>query len=335
MDNLKKQSIDNTIFTKNKRKYFLFRIIDEHLIWLLVILAIIILSIISPKFFNTQNFLNILMNSTVLGILVIAESFCLLVGKFDLSIESTLGFSALIGALLVSKYNMNSFLAIIIVLAIGAAIGLVNGVFIVKIGVNPFLQTLSMLIILRGLMFFITKGVTIFPLPDSYRVLGHTEVLNIPTPVIILIFLYIFFIILTERRPWGRKLYAAGANPIAAFASGLKISRINIMVFVISGLLAAFSGLILSTRLGAVDNKLGEGMVFIVFAAAVIGGISLKGGKGKFIGALGGVIFIGIVESILSWFNVNVFMVETIRGVIILFAVFLDAIKNKVREVFV
>ena len=225
-----------------------------------------------------------------------------------------------------------SIFAWFIVLAIGAFIGLINGVFIVKIGVNPFIQTLAMLIILRGLMLVFTGGLTIFPLPDLYRVFGATKIFTIPSPVIILVLIYILFIIIMERRKFGRVLYATGSNPEAAFASGINVDRLNIIVFVLSGTIAAFAGLVLSGRMNAVDNNLGEGMIFEVMAAAVIGGVSLYGGRGRFFGAIGGVLFLGMVGSVLTWFNISPFLVETIRGVIILFEVVVDAQKNKVRE---
>lgn len=323
---------DNQGPARKRSKYFWFKIFDEQLIWVLLILLLIIASSIIPSFFSKQNLINLALNSSILGIMVIAESLCLIIGKFDLSIESTLAISALVGAILTNKMGFNGVLTWFIVLAIGAFIGLINGVFIVKIGVNPFIQTLAMLIILRGLMLVFTGGLTIFPLPDLYRVFGATKIFTIPSPVIILILIYIFFIVIMERRKFGRILYATGSNPEAAFASGINVDRLNIIVFILSGTIAAFAGLVLSGRMNAVDNNLGEGMIFEVMAAAVIGGVSLYGGRGRLFGAIGGVLFLGMVGSVLTWFNISPFLVETIRGVIILFAVVVDALKNKVRE---
>ncbi|MHB1347030.1 MAG: ABC transporter permease [Candidatus Humimicrobiaceae bacterium] len=316
----------------SKGKFFWFKIIDEQLIWILLLLLFLITTAIIPKFFSLQNIQNLALNSSILGILVIAETLCLLVGKFDLSIESTLAITALIGAIMTNKMGFNPILTWVVVLLLGAVIGLFNGVLIVKVGVNPFVQTLSMMIILRGLMLVFTGGITVFPLPQIYRAFGATKILTVPTPIIILVLLYVFFIVVLEKRQIGRFIYATGSNSEAAYTSGVNVNKINILVFTLSGLIAAFAGLVLSGRLNAVDNNLAKGMVFEVMAASVIGGISLAGGRGRLLGALGGVLFLGMVGSVLTWLNVQPFMVETVRGIIILVAVVIDAVKNKVRE---
>jgi ribose/xylose/arabinose/galactoside ABC-type transport system permease subunit len=307
------------------------KIVYENLIWFLLALCLIVMAFISNTFFSKQNLINLAVNSTALGLLVIAESLCLIVGKLDISIESTLAFSALMGALLV-KSNVNPVIAMFAVLAVGAVIGLINGASIVLLGANPFMQTLSMNIIFRGLMLVFTGGVTVFRFPDSYRVFGDTEVLGIPTPIILLVLFYVFFIILLQKRTWGRKLYAVGSNERAAFISGINVKKMNTQVFVLAGLLSAFAGLIASTRFNGVHNNLAKGQVFEVFAAAVMGGISLTGGRGKLIGAIGGVLFLGCITSILTWLRVDPFVVQTTRGCIILLAILIDAMKNRLRE---
>jgi ribose/xylose/arabinose/galactoside ABC-type transport system permease subunit len=316
---------------KNKNLQFFYKLFDEHLIWVLLILSILIISIFMKQFFNITNIINIILNSSILGILVIAEVFCLLIGKFDLSIESTLGFAALVGGTLSIKFNINPIIAWSIALLSGLIIGLFNGLMIVKVGVNPFLQTLSMYIILRGLMVTISGGVALYPLPNFFLFFGAIKVLGIPIPVIILIISYVVFSFILQKRPFGRILYFVGTNPTAAFASGINVNRITIMVFTISGLIAAFCGLVFAGRLESIPITMGKGMIFEVFAAAVLGGVSLSGGKGSLIGALGGVLFLGIIGSMLTWFGVNAFLVEAIRGVIILIAIVLDAIKNRYR----
>ena len=317
--------------SNNKRVDFVIKLIDEYLIWIILLMSLIFVTLISSSFFSKRNLINLTMNATVLGILVIAESLCLIVGKFDISIESTLAFSALIGALMV-KSNVQPFITIITVLAVGTGIGLINAVFIVKVGVNPFMQTLSMNIIFRGLMLVLTKGVTIYGFPKGYRIFGDTKILGIPTPIILLIALYAFFIIILQKREWGRRLYATGSNERAAFLSGVNVDRVNMQVFILAGLLSAFAGLVVSTRFDSVINNLAKGQVFEVFAAAVMGGISLSGGRGKLLGAFGGVLFLGCITSILTWLHVSPFGVQTTRGCIILFAIVIDAIKIKIRE---
>jgi ribose/xylose/arabinose/galactoside ABC-type transport system permease subunit len=302
----------------------------DNIIWVLLGGILIVMGISAPGFFSFQNLITLALNSTILGLMVIAESMCLIIGKFDISIESTLAFAALIGAMLV-KAGVSPALAMFAVVCIGAGIGLVNGMSIVLLGANPFMQTLSMNIVFRGLMLVLTGGITIFNFPDAYRIFGDTAPIGIPTPIIVTIVFYVFFIFLLEKRPWGRRLYAIGTNERAAFISGVNVKNISIQVFVLASVIAAFAGLVASTRYNGVPNLLAKGMVFEVFAAAVMGGISLNGGRGRLIGAVGGVLFLGVVTSILTWLRVNAFMVQTARGIIILVAIMIDAFKNKVQ----
>lgn len=315
----------------NKVRFFIYKLLDEYLIWLIVIILMLVITIFMRQFFTLSNILDLILNSSILGILVIAECLCLLIGKFDLSIESTLGISALIGGFLSVNLGFNPVIAWFIALISGLLIGFFNGIMIVKVGVNPFLQTLAMLVILRGFMITISGGYPIYPLPNFFLAFGASKISVIPTPVVIVILMFIFFSIILQRRPFGRILYIVGSNPNTAFASGINVDKINIIVFTLSGLIAAFAGLVFAGRLESVPMTIGKGMIFEVFAAAVLGGVSLSGGKGNLLGALGGVMFLGIVSSILTWFGVGVFAVEAVRGGFILLAVVLDAIKNKYR----
>lgn len=335
MIDLEKNIIVNEIIRKRKIKYLWFKILDEYLVWILIIIILIIASLGIRSFLRPINLLNILTNSTPIALMAIAASFGLIVGKLDLSIESTLGFSAMLGALLVTKTQINPFIAMIIVIVIGAAIGLFNGIFIVKLGVNPFLQTLSMLILLRGLMLYITSGITITKLPEKYRIFGNSNFFGIPIQIFILVVFFFIFSIILERTLFGKRLYAVGSNPELAFMSGIKIDRLNILVFIIGSVIAAFSGLVLSSKQGAVDVNLGKGLIFIVLSAAVLGGLSLSGGKGRILGALGGVLFLSINKSFLSWYEVSAFTIDSITGAIILLAIILDSVKNRIRDLVV
>jgi ribose/xylose/arabinose/galactoside ABC-type transport system permease subunit len=172
-------------------------------------------------------------------------------------------------------------------------------------------------------------GKYITNLPHLVRILGAPIIWVFPISIILMLVLYLVFIFLTENTRWGRYLYAVGSNPQAAFSSGIKISRINIMVFIIAGLISAFAGLVFVGRQDAATWLMGQGMIFEILAAAVIGGISLSGGKGRLISALGGVIFLGLIRSVLTWFNLSVYIIDASRGLFILFAITLDAVKTK------
>ncbi len=306
-------------------------IVENYLIWILLAAAIFACWQVNPAFFSGRNMMNILLGSTVMGMMGIAATLPFLIGKFDLSIESNLAFSAMIGAMMVQA-GWHPALCMLAVLLTGLAIGLINGLAIVYIRVNPFIQTLAMNIIFRGLIFYASGGLPFRGFPAAYRIFGATSLLGIPTPVILTLLLFTFFDILLTRTVWGRSIYALGQNREAAFVNGIAIGKLTIAVFALSGLLAAFSGLVLSSRMNSIDYNVGIGMVFDVFAAIVIGGIAMDGGRGKLSGAMGGVLFMVCVSSLLSWMDISVYWVDTVRGFIILFAVWLDAIKRVIRK---
>jgi len=212
---------------------------------------------------------------------------------------------------------------------IGLGIGFLNGVLITKMKVNNFVVTLAMLITIRGLTLLVNNGQTAYSVSDAYNWLGLGKVGPVPIPVIVLILFFIAAHIITAHTPFGRELYAIGGNRNAALASGVRPDARIIQVYMISGLLAAFAGWLLSARLTNAMSSMGKGMIFEVFAAAVIGGISLKGGQGSMVGALGGVLLLATISAGLNLMNVSVYWIQAIRGLIILIAMLIEA--QKVR----
>lgn len=309
----------------------------DNAIWFILLAMCILASIVNPVFLSKTNLLNLLLSVAVLGVLTVGESLVLFTGNFDLSIESTVGFSAAVAAWLMlgpptgSGLYLSPVLAIVVMLALGAAIGLFNGFMVVRVGMNPFIVTLAMLIILRGAMLILTSGQALYNLPKGFTFLGSGSIGGINYPAVILIIAFIIAHIVASRHPFGRALFAIGGNRSAAVASGIDADRTVVMVFVISGILAAFAGLLLAGRLEAVVTNLGQGMVFDVMAAAVIGGVSLNGGRGTMIGALGGVILLGVIGNSLTLAQVSSFWVDTIRGLLILVAMVIDAMKTRLR----
>jgi simple sugar transport system permease protein/ribose transport system permease protein len=310
----------------------------DNITWFILLAMVVVASIIAPKFLTKLNLLNLLTHVSILGILVVAESLCLITGNLDLSIESTLGFSAVIAAWLmvgrqdISGWNVQPFIAIIVMLLVGAVIGLINGYIIVKIGLDPFIATLAMLIILRGLTLVITKGVALYNLPSSFNVLGSGNIIGIQISVIVWILIFAIAYFVMSKCRFGRVRYAIGGSKWAALASGIRVDRVLIATFVYSSLLAAFAGWILAGRLHSVVANLGEGMVFDAFAASVIGGVSLRGGRGTLIGALSGVLLIGLIGNILTLAHVSAFWIDASRGMLIMVAMIIDSLKQRIRR---
>ena len=320
----------------NQRKYIPF--VLDNLIWLMLVGVIILFSILTDKFLTLPSLLNILVHAGVLGIMVIGQSFTLVTGNFDLSMESTLGLCALVGAYLLvpagspnfgSGLMLHPIPVVVIMLLLGLAIGWVNGTLITRFKMNNFVVTLAMLIAVRGAMLMLTEGSTVFGTPELFNVLGGGNIGPIPVLVIVVIAVYIIAHVVLQYTPFGRELYAVGGNRNAALASGVDPDRRIRHVYLISGVLAAFAGWMLAGRLTNVINNLGQGMIFEVFAAAVIGGISLQGGRGTMLGAFGGVLLLSAINTGLNLMDVSPFWIDSIRGMVILVAMLIEA--QKVR----
>lgn len=313
----------------------------NNLIWFLLLLVIAFFSAVTGKFLTITNLINILLHAAVLGMLSIGMSFVLVTGNLDISIESTLAISAMIGAYLVtpagipyygSGLNVPIFIAVSLGLLFSLFIGFVNGNLITHFHMNNFIVTLAMLIAVRGLMRVPTYGNTIYYTPEAYNAFGASKIGGIPLPVITLLVCFIIAYFLLSRTRFGRELYAIGGNKEAARASGINPEKRIRQVYLISAFLAGLAGWMIAGRLTSVIGNLGEGMSFEVLAACVVGGVSLQGGRGTIIGLFGGVLLLSTVGSGLNLTNVSAFWVSTIRGLIILLAMIIDSQKIRLGK---
>lgn len=305
-----------------------------------VLVALVVIGALTNEaFLMPANWITILQQSSVLALLVLAESLVLIGGKFDLSLESTVGLAPMIGAWLVSEASIggsglmvNPFVAIAVTLAVGVAIGLINGLLIVRLGLNAFIVTLSMLILLRGITLGLTSGKTLYDLPVPFIYLGSAVWFGIPSSVWIAGALFVLGWVFMRYHRYGRAIYAIGGNAEAARAAGIRVERVTSVVYVAASALAALAGLLLSGRLGAVTAQQGSNLIFTTFAAAVIGGISLNGGKGSLLGALAGVLLLGIVTNILTLSQIASFWIDATFGAIILVAQCLNRLTGGERS---
>jgi len=297
-----------------------------------LVLLIIVGTIVSPAFLTVSNFAGIGQQSSALGVVVVGESLILMIGGMDLSLEATYGLAPMVAAWLIvptsafgAGTDLSPYLGILVLLAVGAVVGLVNGLLIVKGRLNGFIVTLGMTIVLAGLQNGIVKAQTLFNLPTAFGYLGSASYGQLPVSLIVAAAIFILVGLFLRYHRTGRAIYAVGGNPAAARAAGIKVDRVKIGVYVAGSVLAAIGGLMEAGRVSAVTGQQGyeEGIIFSVFAAAVIGGVSLKGGRGNMIGAASGVILLGIVADILDLANVSNYWIEAIDGAVILFALFL------------
>lgn len=292
-----------------------------------IVLLLIVGAFVNPAFFTPDNFVNVAQDSAALGAVVVAETLILLTGKFDLSLQATYGLAPMVGAwLIVSKDSQglgtlwNPLVGIATVLLVGLAVGTFNGFLVIKLGFNAFIFTLAMLILLAGLQVGIVSGRTIYHLPDAYTYLGSQYVLGVPVSVWVTGAIFALAALFLRYHRVGRAIYAIGGNTEAARAAGIRVDRIRIGVFMVASVLAALAGLMTAGQVVAVTASQGSNLIFSVFAAAVIGGISLDGGRGRMIGALTGVILLALVRNILILSQIQTFWIDAATGLIILVA---------------
>jgi simple sugar transport system permease protein len=302
----------------------------------IIILLCILGAAISDAFLRPSNLINILQQSSELSILVIAQSLILISGKFDLSLESTVGLAPMVAAWLMltdttiggSGLGISVWAGILVVFLVGALVGLLNGFLVVRLGLNAFITTLAMLILLRGITVGMTNGRTLYGMPDAFLYLGNTRWLGLPVSIWLAGLLYALFGLFLRYHRIGRNFYAIGGNPQAALVAGIPVDRMVWGVFVAGGILAALAGLMLTGRIASVVASQGENMIFYVFAACVIGGISLNGGQGRLIGALTGVLMLGILQNVLTLAQIPSFWIDACFGAIILVSLIITRLSS-------
>lgn len=214
-------------------------------------------------------------------------------------------------------------LAIVVCLGTGALVGLVNGFLVVNRKLNAFVVTLAMLILLRGLDLGITNGATLYEFPAAFTYLGQARWFDIPVSIFVAVLVAVSVGGFLRYHRLGRAVYAIGGNPDAARAAGVPVEKVLWATFIIGGLLAALAGLMLSGRIASTTADQGRNLIFTVFAAATIGGISLDGGRGRIVGAMTGVLLLGVISNILTLSQVPSFWIEAVFGAVILAALIL------------
>jgi simple sugar transport system permease protein len=298
-----------------------------------IALIAVVGQIINPVFLQPDNLINIGQTMSEVALLVLAQTIVLVAGKMDLSLESTFGLAPGIAAWMTVAVGaghgtglLSGAWAIPITLAVGALVGIANAALIVRFGLHGFIVTLGMLIVLRGLLTGVSGGQTFFNLPESMMYLGTAVWLGIPASIWICVALFAAGIVLLGYTGFGRSLYAIGGNVDAAKAAGIRTDRVLWIALIGASVLAALGGLLLSGRLASVAASQGNGAIFTVFAAAVIGGVSLNGGKGTMFGAFTGILLLFMIQNVLTLAGVPAQWIGALNGAIILIALVVSRI---------
>lgn len=288
---------------------------------------VLVVSILSPSFLTVNNILNVLRQTSINGVIAAGMTFVILTGGIDLSVGSILGFSGAIAAsLIVSGQNM--VVAVIAAIAVGGAVGFINGLAISKGKLQPFIATLASMTILRGATLVFTDGKPITigtgKVALAFGKIGGGSILGIPTPALMMILIFAACAHILNQTRIGRYTYALGGNEEATKLSGLNTDKIKIFVYTMSGVLAAVAGVIITSRLFSAQPTAGNGYELDAIAAVVLGGTSLSGGKGKITGTIIGALIIGILSNALNLLDVSSYFQMIAKGIVILIAVLAD-----------
>lgn len=315
----------------------IFRWVINNIVWIILIVIIVMFSITIPGFVSVGNYINIVYHSVFIGILAIAVSYCLISGNLDLSVESMAGFGAIVSAWLcgssifASGYAVNPYLGLLVVMGMGALLGVINAFFVLKLNINSFLVTLSTYIIVRGIAVLLTGGQGVSRLPDSFRLIDTIRVLDIPLMVYLMFIFYFIFQFVLRSTRFGRHIYIIGGNPTAAYNFGVNVKGTILRVFILSGVLAGFTGWLIAARTNGATPTSANGFLFETLAAVIIGGVSMTGGVGSLTGVIGGVILMSSLHSAINILAISPFVTEVVRGLLVLIAIVLDSLKRLLK----
>lgn len=300
-----------------------------------LVLLVVVMSLVSPQFRTFTNFLTLLRQASVNGLIAFGMTLVILTGGIDLSVGSTLGLTGALFAGLIVNVGMPIPLAILVALIFGLGLGWISGFLVGKAKLQPFIATLITMTVYRGFTLIYTNGRPISNLTaDEYvgssflMFIGRGAILGIPVPVIILFSAFILFYLLLNKSALGRKIYAVGSNERAAQLSGINTDRVKLFVYSISGLTSTLAALILVSRLNSAQPTLGTGYELDAIAATAIGGTSMTGGRGKISGTLLGILIIAVLSNGMNILGISSYYQDVVKGIVILLAVLVDRIQK-------
>ena len=290
----------------------------------ILVLLMVVLSILSPRFATVVNLTNVLRQSSMVIIAATAATLIMISGGLDISVGGVLAVSGVVTAKLMVD-GMPLAPAVLGGAATGALIGLINGILVVGLNITPVIATLGTMSIARGLAFLISGGrAVVTGLPESFRIPGRGYSGPIPIPVIIMLVSVIIFIFLLEKTLLGKYTYAIGGNPETSRLSGVPVGLIRFVLYVLGGMMAGLAGIIMASRLSSGQPDVGLGFEFDVIVAVILGGTSLAGGEGSVFGTLIGALIVGVLNNGLNLLGVHTFYQYMLQGTVLIIAVLLD-----------
>jgi ribose transport system permease protein len=298
-----------------------------------VVLVILVLgaflSLANPRFLSLENLMNIARNYSDIGISAVGMTLVLLVGGIDLSVASVMALGGLIASIALTSWGLPIPIAILLGVAGGGAIGLASGLLVQRLRLPPFIATLGMLGVARGIVVGTTSGQGVSGLPKEFTAIGQGYIGPVPIPVVVLVAVALVMALFLAYHVWGTYIYSIGGNETAAILTGLPVARVKIFVYVTCSVLAALAGILVVSRLGVSLPGQSLGYELQVIAAAVIGGVSLTGGRGTVLGAVLGAMIIGLIQNALVLLQVPPYWQQAFIGGIIILAAIVDIVRQR------
>lgn len=289
-------------------------------------------SFLTDNFFTGKNVMNIALQTSISAIVAIGETYVIAGGGIDLSVGSVAAFCGMIAALAMNS-GLPIWAAILLALAAGIFLGVLNGTVIAVMGITPFIATLGMSSVIRGAVYVITDGVPITGLPKQFAAIGGGRIAGwLPYAVIIMAAVAVIMAVLLKKSRFGRNIFAIGSNEQTAYLSGVDVLRSKIGMYAVCGLLSAIAGILLTSRMVVAAPTAGEAYETDAIAATVIGGASLAGGMGSISGTMIGAFIMGVLRNGLNLVGLNYFWQQIAIGLVIIIAVYIDVVRSKMKK---
>ena len=297
---------------------------------ILVFIVVVIASyFIAPQFMSKDNMISLGLQVSSIGVVACTMLFCLAAGDFDLSVGSSFALGGMVGVIIGNATGSLLF-GVLGALVAGAIVGVVNGFVVAQFKINALITTLATMQIVRGLTNILGHGTPLTASKPGFDFLGNQAYFGVPLPILIMILFFVVFGIILNRTVFGRNTLAIGGNKEAALLAGIQVARTKIMIFTLSGMVAAFAGVVAASRLVVASNNAGDKLELQAISACVLGGVSLSGGIGTMSGTVVGVLIMGIVENVMRLKSVDAFYQMVVTGTILLLAVLFDRVKLRI-----
>lgn len=302
-------------------------------VFIVTILITLVVHLATGNFYTAYNMSTFSRSASFTIIIGFAQTLVLLLGGIDLSVASISGLCSMVFAMLVTMVGMNPFVAIIISLFAGCALGAINGFFICTLNLTPFIVTLATSALYKGIIYVATKGIPLTGIPESVTVIGQGNLFGvIPYPAIIMLVMAAVLILVLKMTSFGRHVYAVGGNENAARIVGIQINKTKMAVYSLTGFISAVAGVLMVLRLGSSQVNIGENWVMPSITAGVLGGTSMNGGSGGIGGTIVGGLLMGAISFSISLLGISSYWDQIVTGAVVLIAVSIDAIRRRKQE---